>query len=186
MNIKGAVTEVFGAVCKSYEGKAISRAAITTLARELGSLPEVSRLVREFGDLKKYITRPMITLRETKPSIYLLGWREGDFTDIHDHGDCEVGIHVVQGVVTEDIYACGPVVGSERQCLLAMSRQAKQGDCLTCLETYVHRMGNLFPEVAATLHIYGPALEDMCLYKATSSGTLAFQEHWHHEHKAQH
>lgn len=186
MNLSKLVSGVFHAVCKSYEGKGITRACITTLARELGTLPDIGRLVRDFGDLKKYPTRPMLTLRETHPAIYLLGWREGEFTDIHDHGDCEVGLYVIQGRVTEDIFACGPVVGSARDCLLSMSRQINPGDCLTCLPTYVHRMGNLFPEVAATLHVYGPSLEDMCLYSATPNGALEFKEHWHHSHKAQH
>lgn len=186
MNLSKAVSGVFQGVCKSYEGKPISRACITTLAMELGLLPEVARIIRGFGDTKAYPTRPMITLRETKPSIYLLGWREGDFTDIHDHGDCEVGIYVVQGRVTEDVFACGPSVGNERQCLLAMSRQLEQGQCVTCLTTYIHRMGNIFPEVAATLHVYGPSLEDMALYSESTMGVLSVTEHWHHAHKAQH
>jgi len=186
VNLSKSVSAVFNAVCRSYEGQGITRACITTLARELGTLPEVSRIVRGFGSAKAYATRPMITLRETKPSIYLLGWREGEFTEVHDHGDCDVGIYVVQGQVTEDLYACGPVVGDERQCLLAMSRQIGQGQCMTCLPTYVHRMGNLFPEVAATLHVYGPSLEDMCIYDETPLGTLAFREHWHHEKRPQH
>lgn len=186
MDYSKLVSPVFHAVTKAYEGKAISRAFITSLARELGTLPEIARLVREFGDTKKYPTRPMITLRETHPSIYLLGWREGDFTDIHDHGDCEVGIYVIQGRVTEDVFTCGTAVGDEQPCLGALSRQVAQGDCMTCLTKYIHRMGNIFPEVAATLHVYGPALEEMCLFGTTQKGDLEFKEFWHATHKAQH
>lgn len=181
------VSPVFHAVTKAYEGKAICRALITTLARELGTLPEVTRMVREFGDYKQYPTRPMITLRESNPAIYLLGWREGDFTDVHDHGDCEVGIYVVQGVVTEDIYTCaGRKRETNRRLIATMSRELSEGQCTTCLQTYVHRMGNIFPEVAATLHVYGPTLEDMCLYDQGANGQLYFKEHWHQAHKAQH
>lgn len=181
------VLPVFNAVAKAYEGRPISRAFITTLARELGTLPEISRLVREFGDIRKYPTRPMITLREAKPAIYLLGWREMDFTDVHDHGDCEVGIYVVQGTVTEDIFTCfGKKREKDRLVMATMSRELSQGQCTTCMSTYIHRMGNIFPEVAATLHVYGPALEDMCLYDTSPTGKLIFTEHWHHQHKAQH
>jgi predicted metal-dependent enzyme (double-stranded beta helix superfamily) len=134
--------------------------------------------VCDFVDRKKYPERPMLTLHVGCPSVYLLGWREGDFTDIHDHGSCEVGVYGLQGMVTEDIYATRPARRGNRECLLTISRNVRQGDLMTCPANYIHRVGNIFPEVAATLHVYGPALNNMCLYDALANDMLKFRTHW--------
>src|SRR5258708_39444696 len=179
------VSPVISSIAAGYKGKTICRSLLSNMALEIGALPEVRRLVCSFSNISKYPERPMLTLHSDHPAVYLLGWREGDFTDIHEHRECEVGMYVVQGVVTEDIYASTPLDGKSRHCLLNFSRQLPQGDLATCPKHYVHRVGNIFPEVAATLHVYGPTLADMNLYEAEGE-VLRFKDHWHQTKRAQH
>lgn len=177
---------IISAVASAYKDRMICRAYLSELAIEVGTLPHLRRTILEFGDRTKFPDRPMITLYDEGPSIYLLGWREGDITAIHDHGASEVGVFVIAGRVTEDIYVCSrPDQGGNRDCLQVMSRQVAPGDLITCPQRYVHTMGNLYPEIAATLHVYGPVLDDMCLFEA-SNDKLMFKEHWHDENRPQH
>lgn len=139
------------------------RAILAMLAAQIGNLPQVRAMCCDFSNRRKYKTRPMLTLHKGKPSVYLLGWRENEYTDIHDHGDCEVGVYVIQGTVVEDIYAAPPR-GRDRDISLAWSRFLSAGQMITCPKQYIHQVGNPFPEVAATLHVYGPALSEMNLF----------------------
>lgn len=184
--LEASVEPVIKAIHAAYAGHKVERARLTGIAVAVGLLPEVRRMVCQFNDRQLYPERPMITLHEACPSIYLLGWREGDWTDIHDHGECQVGLHVVQGMVTEDLYAASSVPSSkDLDVMLAFSRHLRQGDTVTCPRKYIHRIGNMFPEVAATVHVYGPTLNDMNLFKLDGA-RLQFDCHWHDEHQPQH
>lgn len=167
------------------EGR-VCRGVVSTMAVQIGTMPEVRRMVCEFSDRTKFPERPMITLLEGSPSVYLLGWREGDFTEVHDHGPCEVGVFVIQGNVVEDLYACQPIEGSkDLNVLLQISRFLGAGQLVSCPENYLHRVGNVFPETAATLHVYGPVLDDMRLYKAQGN-KLIYSGCWGCDENPQH
>lgn len=183
--IEKIVSPIIRGIHAAYKGRTVCRGVLTNLALEIGALPEVRRLVCEFSNHDKYPERPMLNLHDEHPSIYLLGWREGDFTPVHDHGACEVGIYVVQGVITEDVYACTPARGRSKRVLLSLSRNLRQGDLATCPQQYIHRIGNIFPEVAATLHVYGPALDSMNTYEPIGA-FLRFKEHWEAHHEGAH
>lgn len=151
---------------RAFQNKSCERRGLlAALAQQIAAFPNVRDMTADFNDRKKYPGRPMLTLHKGEPSVYLLGWRQGDFTDIHDHGESEVGLYVLEGVVTEDIYVPGQSAGKKRNLSLAMSRFAREGDMITCPKQYIHRMGNLLPECAATLHVYGPVLSEMNLYE---------------------
>lgn len=172
------------AVVDSYKTKPLCRTLLESVCQEVGLLPEVQRMTCDFTDLSKYPARPTVSLFEGAFSIWLLGWREGDKTEVHDHGpDREVGIYVLTGAVTEDIFITAPSMpGGDRGCLASFSRQLKEGDMVTCTRNYIHRMSNIAPCLAATLHVYGPTLEDMCLYE-DQGNVLKWKEHWHESHE---
>lgn len=187
--LQRALSPVFKAIERAYHRRGLCRSLLTTLSHEIGNLPEIRRMVCEFNDRKVYPTRPMITLRTDHPSVYLLGWREGECTEVHDHGACEVAVHVIHGVVTEDMYWASRKLPSTptRQCYGVMSRDLAQGQMMTCPKPYIHKICNIYPETAATLHVYGPVLQEMCLYDVRASGYELFRrECWHNEYKAQH
>lgn len=185
--LQGVISPIVRQISAGYSPSTVCRGLLSNLALQVGSLPEVRRLVCQFADKERYPERPMLTLCEGHPSVYLLGWREGDFTDIHDHGDCEVGVYVMQGIVTEDLYAAAKISprSNSLRCLLTFSRQLSQGSLMTCPRHYIHRIGNIFPEVAATLHVYGPSLDDMRLYDVKGD-RLKFRERWHAAAAPQH
>lgn len=185
--LQGIISPIVRQVSAGYTSATVCRGLLSNLALQVGSLPEVRRLVCQFSDRAQYPERPMLTLCDGHPSVYLLGWREGDFTDIHDHGDCEVGVYVIQGIVTEDLYAAAKISprSNSLRCLLTFSRQLAQGSLMTCPRNYIHRIGNIFPEVAATLHVYGPSLDDMRLYDVRGD-RLRFRERWHANTEPQH
>lgn len=165
-------------IVECYDGKFGNRGMLANIALEVGALPAVRRLVNSFDDRGKYPDRPMITIREDHPAIYLLGWREGDWTEPHDHGNSEVAVHVVQGIVTEDLYVTANTAEKDREILMEWSRDAMEGQIITCPPVrYIHKVGNVRPETAATLHVYGPVLNDMTLYQREGNW-LRFVEHW--------
>lgn len=175
--VKGSISNVYQAL----DSRRNCRGILSMLAAQIGNLPQVREMVSSFPDRVRYPNRPMLTLYDGHPSVYLLGWREGDFTDVHDHGKCEVGIYVIQGVVTEDLYVPASQFENEGdQCnlRLAFSRNARQGDILSCPEQYIHRLGNVFPECAATLHVYGPVLDKMKIFSLIENRALKFDSCW--------
>lgn len=173
-------------IAESYRGKGAERGQLASMACAIAGLPDVRRMVCSFNDRVLYPERPALLLHDDHPAVYLLGWREGDWTDIHDHGRCQVAVHVIQGTVTEDVYGSVPAEGGkDRQIIVNFNRHLKAGDCVTCPRNYIHRVGNMFPEVAATLHVYGPTLDDMNLY-GLDEAVLRFKEHWHAEANPQH
>ena len=152
------------------------RGALAVMATEIATIPHLRRLVSNFGNKKLHPKRPTILLCR-QPTTYLLGWREGEGTGVHDHGQAEVGINVICGQITEDLYATVPEENNSRRVLLAFSRQLLAGQTITCPANYIHRFRNVFPEVCATLHVYGPKLSKMSSWddKVTS---LKFVSHW--------
>lgn len=161
-----AVSQQVGHTFRQFAPKEVERRGLlAAISQQIAALPQVREMICNFSDRKLYPNRPMVTLHAGNPSVYLLGWRQGEFTDIHDHGPSEVGLYVMEGVVTEDLYVPSGPSGKERTLNFAMSRFLRTGDMATCPSQYIHRMGNLLPEVAATLHVYGPVLDDMRLYE---------------------
>lgn len=175
-----------GRILEMYAGKIDTRGLLANVAEEVGNLPYVRRMVRDFDDRTKYPDRPVIVLHDGQPQIYLLGWREGDATEPHDHGTNHVGIYVVQGIITEDIYITAPFRGKDRTILTEFSRDARMGDLITCPATgYIHRVGNMRPIIAATVHVYGPVLDEMITYQRNGQ-VLEFKEHWYHTSEVAH
>ena len=107
--------------------------------------------------------RPMVRLQKggpQVPTIWLLGWRPGDSTEIHDHDDSEVGVLCLDGRVTEDIY---PYSGKA----YFLRRELGENGLVSIPSPYYHRVGNLphNRENALTLHAYYPKLDKMTLYR---------------------
>lgn len=162
----------------AHDYRSFSRGALGVLASEIAAIPHLRRLVCLFADKKKYPERPVILLSK-EPTIYLLGWREGDGTGVHDHGLSEVGIKVIQGSITEDLFVTKPAEDRGRDVLLTFSRQLDAGALVTCPGNYIHRFTNVFPEVAATLHVYGPKSLSRMTSWEDETMKLRFKEYWH-------
>ena len=145
----------------------------------------------DFDNRSTYPERPMIQLagkQEGEPTIWLLGWRAGELTPIHDHEDSEVGIHVFEGAVTEYIYVpTKPLkqAGDESDYRM-VQRELLQGSTVRVTSPYTH----VFAKTcighdcihATTIHCYYPRLLTMNFYELTPDGEqLRYQGVWKDE-----
>lgn len=174
-------------MAEQYKQDKNTPCGLAVLAQRLGALPEIRRLCCRFDDRTRYPLKKqaVFTLHPKNPAIYLLGWREGEWTSVHDHGASQVGIYMLQGRVAENLFATMPTSTKDRKTLVEWSRMVQQGDTITCPENYVHAMGNIYPETAVTLHVYGPDLHDMRLYERKKGGVLKFKDVWHNANEPQ-
>lgn len=134
---------------------------------------EVQKAIQE---LSLQSGRPMTLLHPGTahlPTLWLLGWRPGDHTEIHDHDRSEVAVAVVQGSVVEDIY---PFWGKS----YFLRRNLGAGNVVTLPAPYCHRVGALptAEGLSVTLHAYFPILNHMRMYREFGS-ELRVSSEWH-------
>src|SRR3989344_4485170 len=82
----------------------ITKKTLGQMMEFLGENPESGKLIekitRTFDNRERFIERPAIKMLggENEPVIWLLGWRNGEGTPIHDHGNSEAGVHILKGI----------------------------------------------------------------------------------------
>jgi len=89
--------------------------------------------------------------------VWLLTWLPGQHTDLHDHGGASGGFTVVSGTLTEETVHRGAL----RARPLAPRAGRRFGP------HYVHRVSNLGPDPAISVHCYAPELRSMTRYDLT-------------------
>jgi cysteine dioxygenase len=94
---------------------------------------------------------------------FLLCWRSGQGSPIHDHGDSICGVYNIEGTATETVFAasaCGRIAP-------IWSQDFGAGDYRISVGRDIHQMANLAPPGSdlITLHIYSPALTAMRTYR---------------------
>lgn len=125
-------------------------AAAREVLRELVAVPDLVQrlpLARKPGGY----TRNLLAGDEAV-SIWAIVWAEGATTSIHDH-HCSCCFGVVTGTVTETWYRAidaGRAVATEEQ-----ERQPGYVACMLPSGPNIHRMRNLGPGEAISIHIYG-------------------------------
>ncbi|HEX3589516.1 MAG TPA: cysteine dioxygenase family protein [Pseudonocardiaceae bacterium] len=78
--------------------------------------------------------------------VWLLSWLPGQHTDVHDHAGAEGAFTVVSGVLMETVSR----VGGSTEHLVA------EGSTRVFGPGYVHRVRNLGPDPAVSIHVYRP------------------------------
>lgn len=107
-----------------------------------------------------------------EPTVWLLGWRAGEQTPIHDHDHSEVGIHIFEGAVTEHIYVpdkAEPTEPGEESNFRKVERELLENSTVRITSPYVH----LFEKTCAghecvhatTIHAYWPRLLSMRFFE---------------------
>jgi predicted metal-dependent enzyme (double-stranded beta helix superfamily) len=125
-------------------------AAAREVLRELVAVPDLVQrlpLARKPGGY----TRNLLAGDEAV-SIWAIVWAEGATTSIHDH-HCSCCFGVVAGTVTETWYRAidaSRAVATEEQ-----ERQPGYVACMLPSGPNIHRMRNLGPGEAISIHIYG-------------------------------
>jgi len=135
--------------------------------------PRVQKLMSELGDKKLYPERPAILLSgaDGGPSVYLLGWRQGEFTPIHDHGASRAAVKAVHGSVEEVFYHV-----RDGQ-LITRERVLPEGQKIPVPAPYIHKMGRSTEGASASIHAYDPPLRMMDYYEF-SNGELRYTGKW--------
>jgi hypothetical protein len=128
--------------------------------------PDLARSVKFMEENFRYGSeRPMMLLNEGSDrtsTLWLLGWRDGDATPIHDHDDSAVVVKVLKGSVLEDVYtdcsSCNHV-----------TRRLDAGETHRIPTPYVHRVRGVpgAEGMSVTLHAYFPKLDRMSFYEET-------------------
>lgn len=174
--IKGRVAEWFKAHPNPSRR---DLAGLTTWLRET-ERENLHEITWFFEDREAYPERPMILLSPPgAPSVWLLGWRKGEWTPIHDHVASEAAITVLSREVTERVYwpqtkqAQFPETGPEHE----IDRELHEGSTVTVPTPYVHAVGNTQDAMAVTLHAYWPPLRHMDLYEV-KDGALVPSGRW--------
>ena len=132
-------------------------AAAREVLRELVAVPELVRrlpLERRAGTY----TRNLLAGNEAV-SVWAMVWGEGAATSIHDH-HCSCCFGVVTGTVTETWYRA---IGDSRA--IATEQQERRAGYVACMlpsGPNIHRMRNLGPGEAISIHIYGYDHEAHC------------------------
>jgi cysteine dioxygenase len=93
---------------------------------------------------------------------WVLCWRNGQRSPIHDHAGSSCVVRVLRGVLTETIFAFAPN-GHVKACL---SRDFGPGSVLASSDTDMHQISNLQAGSAdlVTMHVYSPPLLTMGTY----------------------
>lgn len=146
----------------------------------------LTAITDEFDNRAIYPERPMIKLsgfNEDEPTIWLLGWRAGEATPIHDHGNSDAGIHVFEGAITETIYVPNNhllQIGDECD-FRVIERELLEKSTVRVTSPYMH----VFSKTcightcihATTLHCYYPQLKTMDYFEVAGD-KLRFSDVW--------
>jgi cysteine dioxygenase len=93
---------------------------------------------------------------------WVLCWRNGQRSPIHDHRGSNCVVRVLRGVLTETVFEFAPN-GHVKACF---SRDFDTGSLLASSDTDLHQVSNLQAGMAdlVTLHVYSPPLLTMGTY----------------------
>jgi hypothetical protein len=173
--------------------KEFPRKTCAELSQYLSKDPVAESLVKsstkDFDNFSLYPKRPMIQLsgfHDAEPTVWLLGWRAGEMTPVHDHAGSEVGITVLEGSVTETIYVPESKIEREGESTdyKVVQRELLEGSTVRIVAPYVH----LFQKTceghdcvhATTIHCYWPRLLTMNFFEE-KGGRLWYNGVWKDE-----
>jgi cysteine dioxygenase len=103
-----------------------------------------------------------------KFEIFLMCWKAGQRSLIHDHGGSLGGIKVVRGILTETLFGVAP-----NGMIKAVSSSDYQASDTQIEEpTTIHQVSNLQSGInhAISIHIYVPPLQQMNIYTLYDPG----------------
>jgi cysteine dioxygenase len=125
------------------------------------------------GDVQRFVRFAERTYRrnlvQSGPSynLWVMCWRNGQRSHIHDHKGSSCGMRVLQGTLTETLFAFAP----NGHIFPTGSREFQPGQVLGGQDADVHQVSNLQAGKAdlVTLHVYSPPLLMMGTYSLTDN-----------------
>jgi cysteine dioxygenase len=131
-------------------------------------LEELSRFEIDLDDLSEYLhfadSGYKRNLVRAAPNYHawLLCWKNGQRSPIHDHSGSACVVRVLRGTLTETLFELAP----NGHVKATFSRDFAQGSLMGSEDTDIHQVSNLQADDAAlvTLHVYTPPLNRMKTY----------------------
>lgn len=151
----------------------LTPASLAATARRLSRDRSLWQPLVDFDPLTRYYAR---LTSEPAHEAWLLTWLPGQGTPWHDHGGSTGSFVILQGVLTEEVAGYRAAVdldGVRRSAGPAVT--LSPGDQRTFGRRHLHRVTNLGPDPAVSLHVYAPKLTVMTSY-AESDGVLEVVE----------
>ena len=141
------------------------------------SLPDLTGLLTragvaddDFADLIRFSPRTYQRIPVRGNDWYqawVMCWRNGQRSPIHDHRGSTCAVRVLRGVLTETLFDFAP----NGHIMARLSRDVSPGAVLGGMDNDVHQVSNLQPGNAdlVTLHVYSPPLVYMGTYDLLSA-----------------
>ena len=100
-------------------------------------------------------------------NLWVMCWRNGQRSHIHDHKGSSCGMRVLKGTLMETLFAVGP----NGHIYPTTSREFQPGQVLGSQDADVHQVSNLQAGNAdlVTLHVYSPPLLMMGTFSLTDN-----------------
>lgn len=122
---------------------------LAQLVRSVAGADELWRAIVEHDPETRWYEQLLLT---DDAEVWLVGWAPGQATAIHDHGGAAGALTVVEGSLTEDWYAVGASGRPHPVARRVHHIEATQ----TFSADHVHRVANLGPHLATSVHAYSP------------------------------
>jgi len=100
---------------------------------------------------------------------WVLCWKPGQKSPIHDHRGSACGVKVVSGTVTETVFSYDGTGVAEGE-----TRLLPEGGVCGSYDTDIHEIANRGSKGLVTLHVYTPPLATMGIYSRQSAEVVAW------------
>jgi cysteine dioxygenase len=136
---------------------------------ELLAIPEVE--ISRYASFRERGYARHTVYRDEMFEILMICWKSGQRSLIHDHGRSLGGVKVLQGVLTESLFAVAP----NGMIKPIASEDYQSGSIQLETQSTIHQVSNLQPLSINTisLHVYTPPLEQMNIYKLYDSNVIS-------------
>jgi cysteine dioxygenase len=129
---------------------------------------QLARFEVDLGDLADYLHFSERTYKRnlvraaSNYHAWLLCWKNGQRSPIHNHSGSACVVRVLRGTLTETLFELAP----NGHVKATFSRDFSQGSLVGSEDTDIHQVSNLQAGNAelVTLHVYTPPLKEMCTY----------------------
>ena len=138
------------------------RAPLEDLKRELADLEVDAEEVAPFIRFADRTYRRNLMRDGRWYNVWVLCWRNGQRSPIHDHRGSSCGVRVVEGTMTETLFE----VAANGLIKATFSRDLGPGGVVGSEDNDIHQVSNLQADNAdlVTLHVYSPPLAVMGTY----------------------
>jgi hypothetical protein len=154
----------------------------TVPAREALTLEELAATTRHFADEVRAgchevhadpSQRWHVRIHaDDQVDVWLISWTTSQSTELHDHGDSAGAFTVVQGELTESVWAGPRGAGT----LADLSRG--EGETVVFGRRYVHDVVNRAVGTAVSVHAYSPPLSLMHYYDVDGTRLVRRASSW--------